>query len=120
MSSLNPTTPVTPKTATGTAASAVTNTWAAVPGSAHELGLICVSFSGAASGPVSLTVADGGTNILALDLSLAIGVPFVLQPSLHGLRGTVGNAMTVTVSAGAASSICKLTSAVANTDAVLY
>ena len=120
MSTKNATTPQTPKTVTGTAAAAVSNVWPALTGSARELELISVSYSGAASGPVTLTVTDGATTVFAVDLNLAVGVPYTLVPALHGLRGTVGNAMTITVSAGAASSICKLSTSVAVTDAIFY
>jgi hypothetical protein len=60
-----------------------------------------------ATGTATLTVADGGTTVLSVDLVLAVGVPFVLNfPA--GLGGTVNTAMTVTLSAGGATAVGKV------------
>ncbi|MDG3012387.1 hypothetical protein G4X40_19795 [Rhodococcus sp. D2-41] len=105
---LNAGLPTGSQTATAAAATAVTVTVPAAVGRAQCIDFVAVSFSGAASGPVTLTVADGATTVLTLDLSLAVGAPFVFLPP-SGLAGSTGNAVAVTVSAPAAGSVCKLT-----------
>ena len=101
-----------PQIVVGSPAAAVTTTRAAVDGAAHRLQLVTVAFSGAGSGPVVLTVTDGATPVLVLDLNVAVGSPYILALENGGLTGTVGNALTVSVSAGAASSVCTLSTGV--------
>lgn len=104
---INVSEPFTGVTATAAAATAVTATLTAAPGEQRVLYFVAASVSVAASGPVTLTVADGATNVLVLDLAIAVGVPYVLSLPA-GLAGTAGNAMTVTLSAPASTSVGKL------------
>lgn len=104
--------PFSGQSVTGAAAAAATLTFVAVAGQANVLEYVTLSYSGAASGAVTLSVADGATTVLNLDLSLALSTPYVLTLPGGGLSGTPGNAMTVTVSAGAASSVAKLSAGV--------
>jgi hypothetical protein len=99
--------PFTAATATAAAATAVTVTAPAAPGAQRVLYFVAASVSVAASGAVTLTVADGATTVLSLDLALAVGVPYVLNLPA-GLAGSMGNTMTVTLSATAATSVGKL------------
>lgn len=92
---------------TAAANTAVVQTFAAsTVGESNVLSQVVVSFS-AATGTGTLTVADGGTTILSVDLVLSVGVPFVLNfPA--GLAGTYNTAMTVTLAAGGALAVGKL------------
>lgn len=104
--------PTTSVTATGAAAAATTVTLAAAAGVRHAVQSITVSCSGAAvtnSAPITLTVSDGATAIFVIDLILSVGVPVYPLPS--PLMGTAGNAMTITTSAGPASSVVKISAA---------
>ncbi|MFE2998682.1 hypothetical protein ACFXG4_27225 [Nocardia sp. NPDC059246] len=67
---------------------------------------IVLSASGAASGVITVTIADGATTILQLDLQLAIATPVTI-PLPADIAITLGNAATVTVSAGATSCVVK-------------
>ncbi len=95
-------------TGTAAAATAVTVTVAAVPGVRHVAYLAAVSVSGAASGPVTLTINDGATAVLVLDLSLAIGTPYLLSLP-NGVTNSAGNALSAVLSTPAASCIGKVT-----------
>jgi hypothetical protein len=99
--------PITCVTATAASATAVTATAVAEAGR-RVICFVAASCSGAASGPVTLTVKDGATAVLALDLSLTVGVPYVLSIP-GGIVGTAGNAMSAILSAGATSCVGKLT-----------
>lgn len=68
---------------------------------------ITVSASGAASGAITCTVADGATNIFVTDLTVALGTAVVV-PLPSDLAITLGNSVTVTLSAPAASSVLKV------------
>lgn len=99
--------PCSAQTATAAAAAAVSIILPASVGVQNILQFVAVSASGAASGPITLTVQDGATNILVLDLSLAVGATQVLSPQA-AIGGTAGNTMTVTASAPAAGSVLKV------------
>jgi len=96
-------------TATAASATAVTATVSAVATVRQVCYWIGVSVSGAATGTgVTLSLIDGSTTILDLDLAVAVGVPYVLSIP-NGITGTPGNAMSVTLSAGATGCVGKVT-----------
>lgn len=100
--------PYTNVIATAAAATAVTVSLPAAPGAQRVIQAVIVSCSGAASGPITLTVNDASTPVLVTDLSLTIGVPYVLNLPAGGLAIGTGDASTIVASAGAASSILKV------------
>lgn len=91
---------------TGTAATATTATLAAAAGVRRGVQAVTVSCSGAASGPITLSIVDGATTIWETDLTLALEVP--QSPLQAPVVGAAGNAVAVTASAGAASCVVKL------------
>lgn len=93
--------------ATAAAATAVTATLAAEASTARIVKAVVVSVSGAASGDITLTVKDGTNTVYEQDLTLTDGASYT-QTFGDGLVGTEGNAVAVTVSAGAASCVTKL------------
>lgn len=99
--------PGTGQFSTAAANTAVVQTFtASTVGESNVLAQAVVSFS-AASGTGTLIVADGGTTILSVDIALTAGQPFVMN--FHaGLAGTANTAMTVTLSAGGAAAVGKL------------
>lgn len=100
---------LTSQTATAAAATAVSIVIPANGGITNILEFVELSYSGATSGPVTLTISDGATAVLSLDLNLTVATPYVYTFPNGGLAGTPGNTLTVAVTAGAASSIAKLT-----------
>lgn len=98
--------PVSSVEVTGTAATATAATLAAAAGVRRVVDAVTVSCSGAASGPITLTIADGATTVWSTDLTLALEVP--QSPLPQPLLATLGNAVTITASAGAASCVIKL------------
>lgn len=94
---------VTATAAANTAVSVVIPAAAAT----RVLYFVAASVSVADSGAVTLTVSDGATAVMKLDLILVVGTPYVLK--LAGLAGTPGNAMTVALSAPASTSVAKVT-----------
>ena len=98
--------PVSSVAVVGTAATATVATLAAAAGVRRAVQGVTLSCSGAASGPITLTIADGATTVFTTDLSLAIGVP--QSPVANAILAGLGNAVTVTASAGAASCVVKL------------
>lgn len=97
----------TPQSSTAAANAAVVQTFAAVAGQSHRLTMLAVSYSAAPTGG-RVTVADGGTTILDLDITAA-GTFFVPLPA-GGLKGTVNTAMTVTLAAAGAAVVGKVNS----------
>ncbi len=102
--------PSTLLTGTSSAASAVTVNVPVPPAGAVErqtvITGITVSASGAASGPVTVTITDGSTAVFITDVSLAIGTPLAV-PLPGSVAITPGNTAAVTVSAGASSCVIK-------------
>lgn len=101
-------TPSTPAHVTAAANTAVVATFAAVAGQTHRLTLLVVSYSAAPTGG-RVTVADGGTTVLDVDVTGA-GVLVVPLPS-GGVKGSVNTAMTVTLAAGGVAVVGKLNTA---------
>lgn len=99
---------ITSQTATALAATAVSIVVPANAGVTNVLQFVELTYSGATSGPVTLSITDGATLILAVDLNLTVATPYVLPIPVGGIAGTAGNSLTVAVTAGAASSIAKL------------
>jgi len=102
--------PSTPLFQQGTNAPA-TVTLAAVPGQRHRLTLLTASYSLAPSGG-SVTVQDGSATILHIDITASGALQVALPPG--GIAGSVGKAMTITLSAGGGAvvgslSVAKLT-----------
>lgn len=97
----------TPQSSTAAANTAVVQTFAAVAAQVHRLTMLAVSYSAAPTGG-RVTVADGGTTILDLDVTAA-GTFFVPLPD-GGLKGTVNTAMTVTLAAAGAAVVGKVNS----------
>ena len=95
-------------TVTGSAASATTVSLPAAPGISRVIKSVIASCSGAASGPITLTINDAGSPEFVTDLSLTIGVPYVLNLPADGMSIGTGDATTIVASAGAASSVIKL------------
>lgn len=95
-------------TATAAAATAVTATLPAAAGETRVIQSVIVSCSGAATGAITLTINDSGSPVFVADLSLAIGVPYVLSLPAGGLAIGLGDASTVVTSAGASSSVVKV------------
>lgn len=91
---------------TGTAATATTATLAAAAGVRRGVQSVTVSCSVAASPAVTLSIVDGATTIWEADLALVVGVP--QSPLQAPLLGTAGNAVAVTTSAGASTSVIKV------------
>ncbi len=83
-------------------------TYAAVPGQRHRLTMLAFSYAPAPAGG-RITVTDGGTTILDLDVTGATDREISLPPG--GLRGTVNTAMTATLAAGGAAVQGKLSAA---------
>ncbi len=79
-------------------------TYSATPGKAHCIGGLLASYSAAPTGG-NLQVADGGSVILNVDVP-AVG-PFFF-PFPRPMKGTAGNAMTITLAAGSGSVAGKL------------
>jgi hypothetical protein len=107
--------PSSGQSTTGAAAAATSVVFAAAAAAQNVLQLINLSYTGAASGPITVTVSDGASVIFVTDLaSQAIGTPWqlALPASSGGMAGSVNTSMTITVSAGAASSIAKLSAVV--------
>ena len=98
--------PMSSTEVTGTAAAATTVTLAAAPGVRRTVAAVTVSCSGAASGPITLSITDGATVVWNTDLTLALEVPQspLVAPVLCG----AGNAVAITASAGAASCVVKI------------
>lgn len=95
---------VTATAAANTAVSVVIPAAAAT----RVLYFVAASVSVADSGAVTLTVSDGATAVMKLDLILVAGTPYVLNLPT-GLAGTPGNTMTVALSAPASTSVAKVT-----------
>jgi len=95
----------TPQSSTAAANTAVVQTFAADPTAAHRLTALAVSYSAAPTGG-GVVVADGGTTILDLSITAA-GTFFVPIPA-GGLKGTVNQAMTVTLAAAGAGVVGKV------------
>lgn len=100
--------PILSKTGTAAAATAVTVTVPAAPTGQHTLRYLAISASGAASGPATVTVKDGTTDVFVLDVNVAIATPLLIEMPGAGIEGTVNKALSVVVSAGASGSITKL------------
>lgn len=103
--------PATPAHTTAAANTAVVRAYAAVAGQRHRLHLLGVSWSGAAATVGLLTVTDGATTILAVDVPLAMNTPHWIPLPEGGIWGSVNTAMTITLSAGGAGAIGKLNTA---------
>lgn len=101
--------PSTAPAAASGANAAATITFAAVAGQSHRLTFLAASYSAAPTGG-RLTVADGATTILDLDLTGAgtAGVPAL---PAGGIQGTANTAMTITLAAGGAGIVGKLSAA---------
>jgi hypothetical protein len=97
------------RTATAAANTAVTQTITAVAGESHRLVFLAFSYSSAPTGG-RVTVADGGTTIL--DLDVTAGGPYVVVLPGSGLEGTAGQALTVTLAAAGVAVVGKLNTGV--------
>jgi hypothetical protein len=97
-----------PAAAAPAANTAATVTFAAVAGQSHRLTFLVVSYSGAPTGG-RLTVADGATTIIDIDVTAA--GPFVVPLPNGGIKGTVATAMTITLAAGGAGVAGKVSAA---------
>lgn len=97
--------------ATAAANTAVTTTYAAVASQRHRLTLLGISWSGAAATTGLLTVQDGATTILSVDVPLTLNAPFFVPFPPGGIKGTINTAMTITLAAGGAGAIGKLNTA---------
>lgn len=101
-------TPSVPLHVTAAANTAVVATFAAVAAQTHRLTVLVVSYSAAPTGG-RITVADGGTTVLDVDLTAA--GPLVVPLPAGGIEGSVNTAMTVTLAAGGAAVVGKVNTA---------
>ena len=101
----------TPAHTTAVANTAVVRTYNAVVGQAHRLTVAGVSWSAAAATVGLLTVQDGATTVLSVDVPLAVNAPYVVILPPGGIKGTINTALTVTLAAGGALSVGKLNTA---------
>jgi hypothetical protein len=100
-----------PAHTTAAANTAVVRTYNAVVGQAHRLTVCAVSWSAAAATVGLLTVQDGATTVLSLDVPLAVNTPHNVYLPPGGIIGTINTALTVTLAAGGALSVGKLNTA---------
>lgn len=95
--------PVGVAAAVSAAGAAAAVTFAAVAAQQHRLTTLFVSYAGATAAAVGrLTVADGATNIIDVDIAVPAtpGAATVLVPlPPGGLEGAINTAMTVTLAA---------------------
>lgn len=95
-------------TDTAAANTQVQRTYAAVAGQRHRLTMLAVSYSAAPAGG-RIQITDGGTLRLDLDITAA-GTTTVPIPA-GGIRGAVNADLVLTLSAGGAAVIGKISSA---------
>lgn len=100
--------PSAPVSAVSGANAAVSITYGAVAGQRHRLTFLAYSYSAAPTAG-RLTITDGASTVLDLDVSSTWEVVSALPPG--GLSGTAGQAMVVTLGAGGAGIIGKVNSA---------
>lgn len=98
----------TPQHATAAAATAVTQTFAAVTGKSHRLTALAVSYSAAPTAG-RVTISDGATVVFEVDITAA--GPLSVPLPQGGLQGTAGAAMTVTLGAAGAGVVGKVNTA---------
>lgn len=83
-------------------------TFAAVAGQSHRLTFLVVSYNAAPTGG-RLTVADGATNLVDMDVTAAGPLVVPLPPG--GIKGSVNTAMTITLAAAGAAVSGKVSAA---------
>jgi len=88
---------------------AATITYAAVTGQQHRLTLLAASYSGGAPAGGNITVQDGATTVLSLDV--ASTGPLIVPLPPGGIKGSINTAMTITLSAGGAGVSGKVSAA---------
>jgi hypothetical protein len=88
-----------PASVTGTANGAATIIYPATTGQAHRLTMLSASYSSTPTGGV-LAVLDGATTVMSLHVDSA--APLLVPLPAGGFMGTVGNAVTIMLSAGGA------------------
>lgn len=93
---------------TAAANTAVVRTYAAVAGQSHRLTSLSSSWSGVVPTVGLITVQDGATTILELDVPLALNTLIAIPLPVGGIIGTANTDLVITLAAGGAGAIGKL------------
>lgn len=101
-----------PTHTTAAANTAVVKTYAAVVGQRIRLTSLSCSFSVATATGGLLTVQDGATTVLAIDVPLAANTPFTAVLPDGGIQGSVNTAMVITLAAAGGTTVGKLNTSV--------